>query len=398
LPKNSKVFLVSSVITSLLVLGFFKYTDFFITNINAIAKAEIPLLKIALPIGISFYTFQTLSYTIDVYRGEAQVQKSFIRLATYVALFPQLIAGPIVRYTTVEAELKERTHSFENFAVGFNRFVLGLGKKVLIANTLGELCEIFRASDEKSFVFYWVYALAFCLHVYFDFSGYSDMAIGLGRVFGFHFLENFNYPFISKSVAEFWRRWHMSLGTWFRDYVYIPLGGNRVSKLKWFRNTLVVWFLTGFWHGADWTFIVWGLYFALFLLLEKFFLAKFFAKIPRVFSHIYVLFVVAISFVIFNANGMGQAISDIGGMLGLQNVPFFNDETLYYIRSYGLVLLLGIVGATPLVKRAVEKFRATRAGDWIVTVAEPVVQIALIVVITAYLVDGSFNPFLYFRF
>ena len=396
--KWSKVFLVSSVITSLLVLGFFKYTDFFITNINAIAKAEIPLLKIALPIGISFYTFQTLSYTIDVYRGEAQVQKSFIRLATYVALFPQLIAGPIVRYTTVEAELKERTHSFENFAVGFNRFVLGLGKKVLIANTLGELCEIFRASDEKSFVFYWIYALAFCLHVYFDFSGYSDMAIGLGRVFGFHFLENFNYPFISKSVAEFWRRWHMSLGTWFRDYVYIPLGGNRVSKLKWFRNTLVVWFLTGFWHGADWTFIVWGLYFAMFLLLEKFFLAKFFAKIPRVFSHIYVLFVVAISFVIFNANGMGQAISDIGGMLGLQNVPFFNAETLYYIRSYGVVLLLGIVGATPLVKRGAEKLRTTRAGDWIMTVAEPVVQIALIVVITAYLVDGSFNPFLYFRF
>ena len=394
----SKVFLVSSVITSLLVLGFFKYTDFFITNINTIAKAEIPLLKIALPIGISFYTFQTLSYTIDVYRGEADVQKSFIRLATYVALFPQLIAGPIVRYTTVEAELKERTHSFENFAVGFNRFILGLGKKVLIANTLGELCEIFRASDEKSIVFYWVYAVAFCLHVYFDFSGYSDMAIGLGRVFGFHFLENFNYPFISKSVAEFWRRWHMSLGTWFRDYVYIPLGGNRVSKLAWFRNILIVWFLTGFWHGADWTFIVWGLYFALFLLLEKFFLAKFFAKIPRVFSHIYVLFVVAISFVIFNANGMGQAISDIGGMLGLQNLPFFSSETLYYIRSYGVVLLLGVIGATPLVKRTAEKFRTTRAGDWIMTIAEPVIQIVLIVVITAYLVDGSFNPFLYFRF
>ena len=396
--KWSKVFLVSSVITSLLVLGFFKYTDFFITNINAIAKAEIPLLKIALPIGISFYTFQTLSYTIDVYRGEAQVQKSFVRLATYVALFPQLIAGPIVRYTTVEAELKERTHSFENFAVGFNRFILGLGKKVLIANTLGELCEIFRASDEKSVVFYWIYAIAFCLHVYFDFSGYSDMAIGLGRVFGFHFLENFNYPFISKSVAEFWRRWHMSLGTWFRDYVYIPLGGNRVSKLAWFRNILIVWFLTGFWHGADWTFIVWGLYFALFLLLEKFFLAKFFAKIPRVFSHIYVLFVVAISFVIFNANGMGQALSDIGGMLGMQDLPLFSSETLYYIRSYGVVLLLGIVGATPLVKRAAEKFRTTHVGNWIMTVAEPVVQIVLIVVITAYLVDGSFNPFLYFRF
>ena len=396
--KWGKVFVVSSVVTSLLVLGFFKYTDFFITNINAIAKADFPLLKIALPIGISFYTFQTLSYTIDVYRGEAQVQKSFVRLATYVALFPQLIAGPIVRYTTVEAELQERTHSISNFAVGFNRFILGLGKKVLIANTLGELCEIFRASDEKSLVFYWVYALAFCLHVYFDFSGYSDMAIGLGRVFGFHFLENFNYPFISKSVSEFWRRWHMSLGTWFRDYVYIPLGGNRVSKWKWFRNTLVVWFLTGFWHGADWTFIVWGLYFALFLLLEKFFLAKFFAKIPKVFSHIYVLFVVAISFVIFNANGMGEAISDIGGMLGMQNVPVFNHETLYYLRSYGVVLLLGVIGATPLVKRAVEKFRTTNAGEWILTIGEPIVHISLIIVITAYLVDGSFNPFLYFRF
>jgi len=396
--KWSKVFLISSIVTSLAALGFFKYTDFFLTNINAIAGTEIPLLKIALPIGISFYTFQTLSYTVDVYRGEAKVQKNFIRLATYVALFPQLIAGPIVRYTTVEEELQERTHSFSNFAVGANRFILGLGKKVLIANTLGELCEIFRASDEKSLVFYWLYAVAFCLHVYFDFSGYSDMAIGLGRIFGFHFLENFNYPFISRSVAEFWRRWHMSLGTWFRDYVYIPLGGNRVGKLKWFRNTLVVWFLTGFWHGADWTFIVWGLYFALFLLLEKFFLAKFFAKIPRVFSHIYVLFVIAISFVIFNANGMGQAISDIGGMLGFQGLPLFNSETLYYLRSYGLILVFGIIGATPLVKRGVEKFKETKAGGWIATFAEPVLQITLLIVITAYLVDGSFNPFLYFRF
>ena len=396
--KWSKVFLVSSVVTSIFVLGFFKYTDFFLTNINAIAGTEIPLLKIALPIGISFYTFQTLSYTIDVYRGEAQVQKNFIHLATYVALFPQLIAGPIVRYTTVEEELQQRTHSLSNFAVGANRFILGLGKKVLLANTLGELCEIFRASDEKSLVFYWLYAIAFCLHVYFDFSGYSDMAIGLGRIFGFHFLENFNYPFISRSVSEFWRRWHMSLGTWFRDYVYIPLGGNRVSTLKWLRNILVVWFLTGFWHGADWTFIVWGLYFAVFLVLEKFFLSKFFAKIPRVFSHIYVLFVIAISFVIFNANGMGQAISDIGGMLGLQNLPLCNAETLYYLRSYALILIFGMLGATPLVKRSVEKFKETKAGGWITTIAEPILQITLLVVITAYLVDGSFNPFLYFRF
>jgi alginate O-acetyltransferase complex protein AlgI len=396
--KLRRLFLTISLLSNLGVLIFFKYTNFFVSNFTSLFGIEGVVTNIILPIGISFFTFQIMSYTIDVFLRNVKTQRNPFKLALYISLFPQLIAGPIVRYTTVEAELKERTHSLSNFAVGFNRFILGLGKKVLIANTLGELCEIFRASDEKSFVFYWIYALAFCLHVYFDFSGYSDMAIGLGRVFGFHFLENFNYPFISKSVAEFWRRWHMSLGTWFRDYVYIPLGGNRVSMPMWFRNILVVWFLTGFWHGADWTFIVWGLYFALFLLLEKFFLAKFFAKLPGVFSHIYVLFVVAISFVIFNANGMGQAISDIGGLIGLQNVPFFNSETLYYMRSYGVVLLLGILGATPLVKRSVEKLRATHAGDWFLTIAEPVVQIALIVVITAYLVDGSFNPFLYFRF
>ena len=396
--RAAKVFLVSSVVTNLLTLGFFKYTDFFITNINAVTGSSIGLLKIALPIGISFYIFQILSYTIDVYRGDAPVQRSFINLATYVSLFPQLIAGPIVRYTSVAEALETRTHSFENFATGSTRFIIGLSKKVLIANVLGELCGIFRDSNEKSILFYWIYAIAFCLHVYFDFSGYSDMAIGLGRIFGFHFNENFSYPFISKSVSEFWRRWHISLGSWFRDYVYIPLGGNRVSWLKWVRNVLVVWFLTGFWHGADWTFIVWGLYFAFFLMLEKFFLSRLLQKLPAFISHIYVLLVIAVSFVIFNADGMGQAISDIAGLFGGTSVPLYNAHTLYYLRSYAVVIIIAVIGATPLIKNTVLRLKEKTAWNRVLNAAEPVMQLCLLVAVTAYLVDGSFNPFLYFRF
>lgn len=396
--RISKVFLASSVVSSLATLGFFKYTDFFIRNINSAFGTEIGLLKIALPIGISFYTFQILSYTIDVYRGEAAVQKSYIRLATYVTLFPQLIAGPIVRYTTVEAELSSRTHTFENFATGANRFIIGLAKKVLIANALGELCEIFRASDEKSLLFYWIYAASFCLHIYFDFSGYSDMAIGLGRIFGFRFLENFNYPYISKSITEFWRRWHISLGTWFRDYVYIPLGGNRVGKLRWVFNLLAVWFLTGIWHGADWTFIVWGLYFAFFLVLEKLILSRWLQKAPAVLSHIYVLLIIAVSFVIFNADGMQQAISDINALFGGANLPLYNSETLYYLRSYAVLIFIGIIGATPFMKKTIAWLQKKEGVCRALNIAEPILQIVIIVVITAYLVDGSFNPFLYFRF
>ncbi len=396
--KWAKVFLCSSVVTSLAVLGFFKYSDFFISNINALIGGNIKLLGLALPIGISFYTFQTLSYTIDVYRGEAQVQKSFVRLATYVALFPQLIAGPIVRYTTVENELSNRKHSFENFSYGVTRFIIGLGKKVLIADTFGNLIRTFHTTDEKTVVFYWMYALAISLQLYFDFSGYSDMAIGLGRIFGFHFLENFNYPFISKSVSEFWRRWHMSLGTWFRDYVYIPLGGNRVKMGRWFFNTLVVWFLTGFWHGADWTFIVWGLYFALFLLMEKFFLSKFFAKLPRVFSHLYVVLVIVISFVIFSANGMAGALSDIGGMFGAGGIPFVNGNTLYHLSGYGLMFAIGFLGSTPLLKMAVTKLKQNQIADRVLCVLEPIFVAAVLLLVTAYFVDGSFSAFLYFRF
>ncbi len=394
----SKVFLWSSVITSIGVLGFFKYSDFFIRNVNSLLKTDISLLGIALPIGISFYTFQTLSYTIDVYRGDAKVQKNFVRLATYVSLFPQLIAGPIVRYTTIEEELSQRTHSFENFGYGVTRFIIGLSKKVLIADTLGTLGRTLYALDNPSVVSYWVYAIAISLQLYFDFSGYSDMAIGLGRIFGFHFLENFNYPFVSKSIAEFWRRWHMSLGTWFRDYVYIPLGGNRVPKLRWLFNILVVWFLTGFWHGADWTFIVWGLFFAVFLVLEKFVLNKFFAKIPRVFSHIYVVIAILISFVIFNANGMANAVADIGKMFGADGIPLWSSETAYYLSSFAVVIIIAIIGATPLVKKVVLKIKETKVGLLVCDILEPIFVAVLLLVVTAYFVDGSFSPFLYFRF
>ena len=399
--KWSKVFAVSSVIVGLSGLLFFKYTDFFITNTNSIFGTEIGLINLALPIGISFYTFQTISYTIDVYRGDAKVQKNFIHLATYVALFPQLIAGPIVRYTTVEEDLNGRKHSLEQFSSGAFRFVIGLAKKVLIADSLGYLCgagQIFRQSADKSVVFYWLYAIAYCLQIYYDFSGYSDMAIGLGKIFGFRFLENFNYPFISKSVSEFWRRWHMSLGSWFRDYVYIPLGGNKVSKLKWFRNVLVVWFLTGFWHGADWPFIAWGLYFALFLLLEKLFLARYLEKLPKFVSHIYVFFVMIVSFVLFNGNGMAGSISDLGGMFGFLNIPFVNKTTLYYLKSFAPMLVIAAIGATPVVKNTVIKLRDGQKTGRIVAWLEPVVMVALLVVVTAYLVDSSANFFLYFRF
>ena len=394
----SKVFLWSSIVTSLLLLGFFKYGDFFLENVNQITGLSIPLLRLALPIGISFYTFQTLSYTVDVYRGDAAVQKSFVSLATYVALFPQLIAGPIVRYTTVEEDLNGRKHTLEGFVSGISRFVLGLGKKVLIANQLGELCDIFRQSNDQSVLFYWMYATSFALHIYFDFSGYSDMAIGLGRVFGFRFLENFNYPYISRSISEFWRRWHMSLGSWFRDYVYIPLGGNRTSKGKWLRNILVVWMLTGLWHGAAWNFVLWGLFFAFFLVMEKFVLHKYLEKMPPLISHIYVLFLVMISFVIFNATSLGQAVSDIGGLFGANELPLTSVEAVYQLKSYSLIFLFAIIGATPLPKKAVLWLKSRSAGEKIINILEPVVLCTLLLTVTAYLVDGSFNPFLYFRF
>ena len=395
--KKAKLFLWLSVIVNLGFLGFFKYSDFFIENFNAVTGLSVPLLKVALPIGISFYTFQILSYTIDVYRGQVSAQKNIINLAAYITMFPQLIAGPIVRYSDISKQLEKRTHSFENFSVGIRRFVLGLGKKILIANILGELCTDFKLSDDKSVLFYWVYAVAFALHVYFDFSGYSDMAIGLGRIMGFKFSENFNYPFISKSATEFWRRWHMSLGTWFRDYVYIPLGGNRVSKPRQFFNIFVVWFLTGFWHGAARNFIIWGLFFAVLLVIEKTLLLKHLEK-SKLLSRIYMIVVISVSFVIFNATDMKEAFSYIGGMFGVGDVPLVSKEFFYYLKSFAVVLILGLIGSTPIVKNAVKKFTGNDKVSKILIVLEPTVLVILMIVMTAFLVDGSFNPFLYFRF
>ena len=379
-------------------LGLFKYADFTINNINQIFESKIPLLKLALPIGISFYTFQIISYIVDVYRGKVKAQKSFLKLATYVSLFPQLIAGPIVRYETIEQELDNRTSNFENFAYGVRRFVIGLGKKVLIANMLGELCDVFTMSDEKSVLFYWIFAISYSLQIYFDFSAYSDMAIGLGRMFGFHFLENFNYPYISKSITEFWRRWHMSLSSWFRDYVYIPLGGNRKGTIILVRNILIVWALTGIWHGANWTFVIWGLMFGIMLIIEKLFLSKYLEKMPSILQRIYVLFTVMISFIIFNANSVGEAWNNIIGLFGANGENLINASTIYYLKSYFVVLVIAIIGSTPLVKNTIEKLKTKPNVNKIINLLEPIVIAIILIIVTAYLVDNSYNPFLYFRF
>jgi len=390
--KQKKFWLLVSVVCSLALLGIFKYADFFISSVNQATGLSLPLLKLALPIGISFYTFQCLSYTIDVYRGNAAPQKDPITFGAYVSLFPQLIAGPIVRYVDVARELEQRYTTGEDFAYGIRRFLVGLGKKVLLANQFGQLLEIYRSAGEPSVVFAWMYGIGFMLHIYFDFSGYSDMAIGLGRIFGFHFIENFNYPYLSKSVAEFWRRWHMSLGSWFRDYVYIPLGGNRVSKGRWLFNTFVVWMLTGLWHGASWNFVVWGLSFAVLLLLEKWVLQL--EKWPSLLRRAYVLLSVCLTFVLFNAVDFGQAAGDIRRMFGLGGLPLVTKETLYYLKSYGVLFLAGIFGATPVLKNLLSRYEDTK----LMQILEPVAMAMLLLLCSAYLVDGSFNPFLYFRF
>ncbi len=378
-------------------LGYFKYANFFIDNVNAITGLSISFLRIALPVGISFYTFQILSYDVDVYRGDVKAQRNIVDLAAYVTMFPQLIAGPIVRYSDIEIQLRERRHSFDKISAGIRRFVIGLGKKILIADVLAALCDTFRASDDKSVLFYWIYAIAFSLNIYFDFSGYSDMAIGLGKILGFDFLENFNYPYISASVTEFWRRWHMSLGSWFRDYVYIPLGGNRVSKPRWFFNIFVVWMLTGFWHGAAWNFILWGLLFAVLLVIEKLWLLKALNKM-KVLNHFYVLFFVMISFVLFNAADLPQAYSDTVSLFGANGLPAISEETLYYLQSYAPILAVAIIGATPLPATLGKKALSTKFGGVVSVILEPLALIGLLTVMTAYLVDGSFSPFLYFRF
>ena len=319
-------------------------------------------------------------------------------MATYVSLFPQLVAGPIVRYQTVEKELDNRVHSFNNFADGIRRFSVGLAKKVLIANALGELCSKASALNEATVIFYWIFGISYMLQLYFDFSAYSDMAIGLGRIFGFHFPENFNYPYISKSITEFWRRWHISLSTWFKDYVYIPLGGNRDGKYKQIRNILIVWLLTGIWHGANWTFLIWGLLFGIILIIEKIFLNKFMEKLPSFIRRIYVLFIVMILFIIFSSDNMSVALSNIKGLFGMNGEAFINDYTLHYLKSYLPVLIIALLGSTPFIKILIDKLRKNKYVNNIINILEPILIVVILVVVTSYLIDNSYNPFLYFRF
>ena len=346
-------------------------------------------IYVLLPIGISFYTFQMISYLIDVYKGKAKVQKNILKLATYISLFPQLIAGPIVRYTTIEKQLENREHTVEKFSSGVRRFIIGLGKKVLIANVLGELASEFLASNEISVLFCWLYAIAIMLQIYFDFSGYSDMAIGLGKMFGFEFLENFNYPYIARTVTDFWRRWHISLSSWFRDYVYIPLGGNRVTKIKWIRNILVVWILTGLWHGASWAFVIWGLYFGILLIIEKLFLGKYLDKLPKIISRCYLLIIVMISFIIFNGNDVSQIMRNIGGLVGIGNIPIITQESLYYFKSYFIVLVVGIIGATPIMKNIVQNEKLKKC----VNILEPIFLLTIFAVCVSYIIDGHLIHF-----
>ena len=392
--KYSKLFLVLSISISVGILVYFKYINFIIQNINLWLTNKIDFIHVVLPIGISFYTFQMISYIVDVYRGQAKVQKNILKLAMYISLFPQLIAGPIVRYTTIEEQLENRTHTFEKFALGVRRFVIGLGKKVLIANVLGELTSVFLSSNEMSVLYYWIYGIAAMLQIYFDFSGYSDMAIGLGKMFGFDFLENFNYPYIATSITDFWRRWHISLSSWFRDYVYIPLGGNRVSRLKWIRNILIVWMLTGLWHGAAWNFILWGLFFGILLIIEKLFLEKILKKLPKFLSRIYVLIIVMISFIIFNGESFSQIMQNIGGLIGIGGIPLVSKESIYYFKSYFVVIAVGIVGATPIFKNIANNKKIHK----VINILEPIFLLVILLFSTSYIIDGSFNPFLYFRF
>ena len=389
--KGAKIALISSLVINLAMLGVFKYLDFFIGIVNSLLGTSIAPAGLPLPIGISFFTFQTMSYTIDVYRGDAHAQKNLISFAAYVCLFPQLVAGPIVRYTDIDTELSDRSVTVDDLAAGARRFAVGLGKKVLIANLLGELAALYPAAAEKTVLLAWTAAIAYLFQIYFDFSGYSDMAIGLGRMLGFHFPENFDHPYCSRSVTEFWRRWHMTMGGWFRDYVYIPLGGSRVGPLKRYRTILIVWMLTGLWHGAAWNFVVWGLCYGVLLMIEKRFLLGFLDR-HKLVSHVYLLAVSVILFTVFGADSLSGAAQQLAVMFG--GGTLWNGDAVYYLRSYAVILLVSAVGATPLLRDLARRVEHTRAA----TVLEPLVTAGLLLLSTTYLIDGSFNPFLYFRF
>ncbi|RHR10981.1 MBOAT family protein [Pseudoflavonifractor sp. AF19-9AC] len=393
--KGARWAVASSVIFNLALLFFFKYWDFIASSLQAVGLTFMPVLNTHLPIGISFYTFQTMSYTIDVYRGDARAQRNIINFGTFVTLFPQLIAGPIIKYKDLGDQIDSRTYSSERFASGVQIFMVGLGKKLLIANNVGMLWDTYKAMapGDLTVAGAWLGVLAFTFQIYFDFSGYSDMAVGLGRMLGFEFLPNFNYPYISKSITEFWRRWHISLSTWFKEYLYIPLGGNRCSKSRWMFNLLVVWAATGIWHGASWNYLIWGLYFFVLLMIEKFFLLNLLKKAPALVGHVYTLFFVLVSWAIFGLENFTQLTAYLKVMFGLGGVPLINGELGYYLSSYLPILCVAALASTPL---GVSLYR--RGSVRVQQVVCTVLVVAGLVVCTAYLVDGTYNPFLYFRF
>ena len=400
---RAKAALISSLIVNIAILTFFKYADFLIENLNALLDTGIDPLDLPLPIGISFYTFQTMSYSIDIYRGHVKPQKNPITLALYVTLFPQLIAGPIVRYETIAEELKNRTVTIQQFSDGVRIFIIGLGKKVLIANAIGELWfEIQSQSPSELSIFTaWLGIIAFAFQIFFDFSGYSDMAVGLGKMFGFNFPRNFNYPYISKSVTEFWRRWHISLGSWFRDYVYIPLGGNKKGELKTYRNLFIVWGITGLWHGASWNFAAWGLFFGIIIAIEKAGLLKVLTKIHPFFQHMYLIFLILVSWVLFVFEDFGAGVQYAKVMFGMSTSTFYDSQFLYYFYTNIILLIIAVVASMPTIPYLRDKV----LSKWPPSISDPIQKfvpllgfILILFLSTAYLVDDSFNPFLYFRF
>ncbi|NLY54185.1 MAG: MBOAT family protein [Firmicutes bacterium] len=393
-PWLPKLILLSSVCINLSILFFFKYTDFVLHNLNAWLGTNLALLDLPLPIGISFFTFQTMSYTIDVYRDAVPVQRNLINFATYVTLFPQLIAGPIVRYSEVAREIDERTISWPGFYAGIWRLLIGLGKKVLLANNIGLLWEEISRQTSLSLASAWLGAAAFGLQIYFDFSGYSDMAIGLGRMLGFNFPENFNYPYISQSITEFWRRWHITLGSWFRDYVYFPLGGSRVSGFRYWRNLFLVWFLTGFWHGAAWNFILWGLYMGLLIAVERLFLAKLLRRVSRPLRHLYVLLALMPSWALFAIEDLTQLRAYLGIMLGLGGARLVDPVFVYYLGNNALLGAILLLAATPFFAQLARRVKPKSRLRWL----QPIVLVIILFLTTAYLVADTYNPFLYFRF
>ena len=398
-PKKARAYLIVSILLNLSALLFFKYANFFIENLALLPGLGglKPIEGLKLPVGISFYTFQIMSYTIDVYRGDARVQRRIVPFGAYVTLFPQLIAGPIVRYSDVDEQLTNRKETVDKFASGVQRFCAGLAKKVLLADTvyvlLGHYHDAF--AFEQTVLGAWLIVILYTFQIYFDFSGYSDMAIGLGRMLGFEFLENFNYPYISKSITEFWRRWHISLSTWFREYVYIPLGGNRRGKLRQYRNIAVVWLLTGFWHGASWNFLLWGAYFCVLLIVEKLFLYKWLQKAPAVLAHLYTMFFVCISWLIFYFTDLGEGLTCLKAMFGVGVSSFATPTVVYDLLRYLPLLLICVRAATPLPKRL---FDALKNRFVTMRYAQVLLIAGAFLVITAYLVDSTFSPFLYYRF